>query len=65
MRVAFDSRPGTDPRGIWRYVRCLLEALRSTAGEHEIIEQHRPRDVDAYHSPWLDGAALGTRCRTS
>jgi glycosyltransferase involved in cell wall biosynthesis len=62
VRVAFDSRPGTDPRGIGRYVRCLLEALRSTAGGHEVVEQHRPRDVDAYHSPWLDGAALGARC---
>jgi glycosyltransferase involved in cell wall biosynthesis len=62
MRVAFDSRPATDPRGIGRYVRCLLAALRSTAGEHEVVEQHRPRDVDAYHSPWLDGVALVTRC---
>jgi len=62
MRIAFDSRPGTDPRGIGRYVRCLLAALRSTAGDHEVVEQHRPRDVDAYHSPWLDGAVLGTRC---
>jgi hypothetical protein len=32
MRVAFDSRAATDPRGIGRYVRCLLEALRATAG---------------------------------
>lgn len=62
MRVAFDSRAATDPRGIGRYVRCLLAALRSTAGEHEVVEQHRPRGVDAYHSPWLDGAALVTRC---
>ena len=27
MRVAFDSRPVTDPRGVGRYSRCLLRAL--------------------------------------
>ena len=48
MRIAFDSRPATDPRGIGRYVHCLLAALRSTAGDHEVVEQHRPRNVDAY-----------------
>ena len=30
MKVAFDSRPVADPRGIGRYARCLLEALRET-----------------------------------
>jgi hypothetical protein len=44
MRIAFDSRPATDPRGIGRCVRCLLAALRTTAGEHEVVEQHRSRD---------------------
>jgi len=58
MRLAFDSRPARDPRGIGRYTSCLLDALRETAGEHEIVETHRPRRVDVYHSPWIDGALL-------
>ena len=29
MKVAFDSRPAKDDRGIGRYARCLLEALRA------------------------------------
>ena len=62
MRIAFDSRPASDPRGIGRYVRCLLAALRATAGEHELVEQHRPRGVDVFHSPWIDGARSRTRC---
>jgi glycosyltransferase involved in cell wall biosynthesis len=62
MRVAFDSRGAGDPRGIGRYVRCLLEGLRATADGHEIVESHRPRRVDAYHSPWIDGAALHAAC---
>lgn len=61
MRLAFDSRAATDPRGIGRYVRSLLEALRATGPEHEIIETSRPRG-DVYHSPWIDGAAIRTRC---
>jgi alpha-1,3-rhamnosyl/mannosyltransferase len=59
MRVAFDSRPTRDTRGIGRYARCLLEALReSDAGE--IMESHdpRPRGCDVYHAPWIDGALL-------
>ncbi|MCW3047332.1 MAG: glycosyl transferase group 1, partial [Solirubrobacterales bacterium] len=62
MRVAFDSRGATDPRGIGRYVRCLLDGLRATADGHELVEGHRPRDADVYHSPWIDGAALHARC---
>ena len=58
MRLAFDSRPATDPRGIGRYASCLLDALRQTAGEHEIAETHRPRRADVFHSPWIDGALL-------
>jgi len=58
MRLAFDSRPATDPRGIGRYTSCLLDALRQTAGEHEIAETHRPRRADVFHSPWIDGALL-------
>lgn len=62
MRIAFDSRASGDPRGIGRYVRCLLDGLRATANGHEIVEAHRPRRVDAYHSPWIDGAALRMPC---
>ncbi len=59
MRVAFDSRGASDPRGIGRYVRCLLDALRATAGEHVIAEEPRPRRrADVFHSPWIDGAQL-------
>lgn len=58
MRVAFDARGATDPRGIGRYVRCLLEALRETAGEHTIVESHQPRRGQVFHSPWIDGAHL-------
>jgi alpha-1,3-rhamnosyl/mannosyltransferase len=59
MRVAFDSRPAADRRGIGRYVRSLAPALRAL-GRGEIVESHRPRRVDVYHSPWIDGALL--RC---
>jgi glycosyltransferase involved in cell wall biosynthesis len=62
VRVAFDSRGASDPRGIGRYVRCLLDGLRATADGHELVEGHRPRDADVYHSPWIDGAALHARC---
>ncbi len=62
MRVAFDSRAAGDTRGIGRYVRCLLEALRATAGTRELVEGHRVRGVDAYHSPWLDGVSLRCGC---
>jgi glycosyltransferase involved in cell wall biosynthesis len=59
MRVAFDSRAQSDPRGIGRYVRCLLEALHRTAPEGaSIIETNRPRRCDVFHSPWLEGAQL-------
>jgi glycosyltransferase involved in cell wall biosynthesis len=62
MRVAFDSRPGGgEVCGIGRYVRCLLPELNAD-GRGEVSESHRPRarDVDVYHSPWIDGALL--RC---
>ena len=64
MRVAFDSRPATDPRGIGRYASCLLAALRDSAGEggHELVEAWRPRRVDVFHSPWIDGALLRPPC---
>jgi glycosyltransferase involved in cell wall biosynthesis len=62
MRAAFDSRPAPDPRGIGRYASCLLAALRETAGAHEVVETHRPRRVDVFHSPWIDGALLRPPC---
>jgi glycosyltransferase involved in cell wall biosynthesis len=62
VKVAFDSRPAPDPRGIGRYASCLLDALRETAGEHELVESHRPRRVDVFHSPWIDGAMLRPPC---
>jgi glycosyltransferase involved in cell wall biosynthesis len=61
VRVAFDARPAADPRGIGRYARCLLDALRETAGEdREVVEAARPRRVDLFHTPWIDGALV--RC---
>jgi alpha-1,3-rhamnosyl/mannosyltransferase len=56
MKVAFDSRPASDPRGIGRYARCLLEALRRE--DREIVETHDPKRCDVFHSPWLDGSLL-------
>ncbi len=65
MRVAFDSRAQGDPRGIGRYVRCILEALRETAAADSVItETHRPRRSDVFHTPWLDGAHLRCPCPT-
>jgi glycosyltransferase involved in cell wall biosynthesis len=59
VRVAFDSRAAKDPGGVGRYARCLLSALEES-GRGELVETHepRPRKVDVYHSPWLDGALL-------
>lgn len=63
MRVAFDSRPSADPHGVGRYARCLLRALRDTcAGRGEIVETHRPRQADVFHSPWMEGAMLRSPC---
>jgi alpha-1,3-rhamnosyl/mannosyltransferase len=57
--VAFDSRPATDGGGIGRYARCVLAGLRATApAGAEIVETHRPRRVDLFHTPWIDGAPL-------
>lgn len=57
MRVGFDSRPASDPRGIGRYVRSLLPELQGL-GAGEIVETQRPRRLDVFHSPWIDGALL-------
>jgi glycosyltransferase involved in cell wall biosynthesis len=61
--VAFDSRPLSDSQGIGRYSRCLLRALGSTGDEREeIVETHRPRHADVFHSPWVRGAMLHSPC---
>jgi hypothetical protein len=63
IKVAFDSRPCVEVRGVGRYSRGLLGGLESVAGEGiEIVETHRPRHVDVYHSPWIDGAILRSPC---
>jgi glycosyltransferase involved in cell wall biosynthesis len=63
VRVAFDSRPVSDPHGVGRYARCLLQALRETApADAEIVETPRPRRADIYHSPWMNGAMLHSPC---
>jgi glycosyltransferase involved in cell wall biosynthesis len=63
MRIAYDSRAKGDPRGIGRYVRCLLDALKETAGAGDSLsETHHPRGSDVFHSPWLDGAQLRCPC---
>jgi glycosyltransferase involved in cell wall biosynthesis len=63
MRVAFDSRPAADVRGVGRYSRSLLTALREIATKDvEIVETHHPRRVDVFHSPWMEGAILRSPC---
>ncbi|HEY5192286.1 MAG TPA: glycosyltransferase family 1 protein [Solirubrobacteraceae bacterium] len=63
MRVAFDSRPAGDVRGVGRYTRSLLTALRETGSKSiEIVETHRPRRVEVFHSPWMEGAILRSPC---
>jgi glycosyltransferase involved in cell wall biosynthesis len=59
VRVAFDSRPARDVRGIGRYTRCLLDSLRRVHNA-QIVETHDPRRCHLYHAPWIDGAML--RC---
>jgi alpha-1,3-rhamnosyl/mannosyltransferase len=57
VKVAFDSRPASDSRGVGRYARCLLAALREN-GDRDVVESHDPRRVDVFHAPWIDGALL-------
>jgi glycosyltransferase involved in cell wall biosynthesis len=71
VKVAFDSRPLSDPNGIGRYSRCLLNALRETAGAgDEVVNAQRPSTMarggatDVFHSPWIDGAMLRCQCST-
>jgi glycosyltransferase involved in cell wall biosynthesis len=62
VKIAFDSRPAADPRGIGRYVRCLLDALRETANSHELVETNHPRSADVFHTPWIDGVRVRAAC---
>jgi alpha-1,3-rhamnosyl/mannosyltransferase len=63
--VAFDARPVADGGGIGRYARCLLDALLTSAPtDAEVVPTHRPRRVDVFHAPWLDGAPLRPTCPT-
>ncbi len=69
MKVAFDTRPVSDPNGVGRYSRCLLSALHETcAGDEEVLETPRPsstlraRSPHVFHSPWMDGAMLHAPC---
>jgi alpha-1,3-rhamnosyl/mannosyltransferase len=40
-----------------------LQALEKTAGpEAEVVETHRPRGADVFHSPWMEGAMLHSPC---
>jgi alpha-1,3-rhamnosyl/mannosyltransferase len=59
VKVAFDSRPARDVRGIGRYTRCLLQSLRRVH-DGQIVETSDPRRCQVYHAPWIDGAML--RC---
>jgi len=63
VRVAFDARPATDRRGIGRYTRSLLHALKAHAASvgGEVVEQSRRGGVDVLHVPWIDGAPLRPR----
>jgi glycosyltransferase involved in cell wall biosynthesis len=63
VRVGFDTRPAMDPRGIGRYTRSLLTALDAEATRRHgtIVETSRPRRVDVFHAPWIDGALLRPR----
>lgn len=58
MRVALDTRPAVDARGVGRYTRCLRDALQATVDAHELVEARRPRGVDVFHAPWVEGALL-------
>jgi len=62
MRVALDSRAAGDTCGVGRYVRCLLDALSTSANGHEIVETAQPRQVDLFHSPWIDGVRVRPGC---
>jgi glycosyltransferase involved in cell wall biosynthesis len=62
VKVVLDVRGAGDVRGIGRYVRCLLDGLRATAGPGDEVTEVRGgrerSDAAVFHSPWLDGALL-------
>jgi glycosyltransferase involved in cell wall biosynthesis len=59
VKVAFDARGASDPRGIGRYVSCIQAALGTTAPDGaSLVSSHRPRRVDVFHAPWIEGALL-------
>lgn len=67
--MAIDSRPVSDLGVVGRYSRCLLKALRDTAGSSdEVLDTNRPSTIvrskaaDVFHSPWIDGAMLHSPC---
>jgi glycosyltransferase involved in cell wall biosynthesis len=69
VKVAFDTRPVSDPYGVGRYSRCLLRALGQTAAEgDELVELRRSASMsrslkaDVFHSPWIAGAMLHSPC---
>jgi glycosyltransferase involved in cell wall biosynthesis len=71
LRVSYDSRPLSDPDGVGRYSRCLLDALHATTPDGaELIETNRPsatlraREADVLHAPWMEGAMLHAPCPT-
>ena len=66
LKVTFDSSPASDTGGIGRYARCLRDALIAEAAEQggTLVEGHRPRGFDVYHTPWVDGAPLRPRVPT-
>lgn len=63
LRVAFDTRPSAGETGIARYARSLYAALAGEAARRggEVLASHRPRGVDVFHAPWIDGAQLRPR----
>ena len=66
MRVAFDSPPRGRPAR-HRPLRALpaRRAARDRRDGHEIVEAHRPRGADVFHSPWIDGARCAPPARRS
>lgn len=63
MRLAYDARGASDPRGVGRYISCLRHALaRTMHTDDEIVDTHRPRRRGVYHAPWLPGALVRPPC---
>ncbi len=63
LKIAFDSRPAGELRGIGRYTRSLHRALVELAGERggDAVVRLRGRRADVLHTPWIDGAPLRPR----